>query len=59
MGVVLNLALWFALHVLFAVVDERDWHVVRLYVPEIASLDWAALALSALTCFVALRPPKV
>ncbi len=54
-GVVLNLALWFGLHVLFAVVEERDWHGVRLYVPERDTLDWAALGLSALAALLLFR----
>jgi chromate transporter len=54
-GVVLNLALWFGLHVLFAEVGERAWHGVRLYTPEIDSLDLAALALSALAAALLFR----
>jgi len=46
-GVILNLTVWFALNVLFATVETVRWHGVRLYVPEIASLDWAALVLAA------------
>jgi chromate transporter len=45
-GVVLNLALWFGLHVVFGRVAERDWHALRLYVPELDTLDPAALGLS-------------
>jgi len=47
-GVIGNLSVWFALHVLFARVDERALGPVRLFVPEWASIDWVALALSAL-----------
>jgi chromate transporter len=54
-GVVLNLAVWFGLHVLFARVEERDWHGLRLYVPEASTLDGAALALSALAAFLLFR----
>ncbi len=46
-GVVLNLTVWFALNVLFAKVETVRWHGIRLYVPEIASLDWVSLALAA------------
>jgi chromate transporter len=45
-GVIGNLSVWFALHVLFAHVDERFAGPLRLYVPDPASLDWVALALS-------------
>jgi chromate transporter len=43
-GVILNLALWFALHVLFGRIDEAWFGPLRLYVPDPASLDpWALL----------------
>jgi chromate transporter len=42
-GVILNLAVWFALHTLFAQV--LDWHGVAVPVP--ASANWPAIALSA------------
>jgi chromate transporter len=46
-GVVLNLAVWFALHVLFARVGEWRGHGLRLPLPDPASLDPLALALAA------------
>ncbi|MEQ8282022.1 MAG: chromate efflux transporter [Parvibaculum sp.] len=46
-GVILNLALWFGLHVLFGTVAEVRVSVLRLWVPELATLDPWALALSA------------
>jgi len=46
-GVILNLAVWFAIHTLFAEVDERAWGPVRLLVPEPGSLDAWSLALAA------------
>ena len=46
-GVILNLAIWFAVHTLFGeVVAVQGWGL-RLDVPVLASVDWAALALSA------------
>ncbi len=46
-GVVLNLAIWFALHVVFARVEEvRLAGGLRLYVPDWASLDLAAAVLA-------------
>lgn len=44
-GVILNLSLWFGLHVLFARIDERSWGFARLLVPSPASFDIAAAAL--------------
>ncbi len=47
-GVIANLSIWFALHVIFARVDERHVGPMRLFVPDLASLDVVALVLSAL-----------
>jgi len=47
-GVIANLSLWFALHVLFARVDEVHTGPLRLFVPQPSSLDPVALVLSAL-----------
>ena len=43
-GVILNLAVWFALHAMFAEVGETAFGPFRVSVPVLASLDpWAAL----------------
>ena len=47
-GVIANLSVWFALHVVFARVDEVHAGAMRLFVPDLASLDPVALVLSAL-----------
>lgn len=47
-GVVLNLALWFALHTWFGVVNEVTWGAVHLASPVWASLNGAALFISAI-----------
>jgi chromate transporter len=52
-GVVLNLAVWFAVHVAFARVDEWRAMGLRLLVPELSSADFAAI-LIAIVAFVAL-----
>jgi chromate transporter len=46
-GVVLNLALWFALHVAFARVDEIRWLGVRLLVPDVATASYASILIAA------------
>jgi chromate transporter len=51
-GVVLNLSVWFGLHVLFARVDERQLGPVRLLVPELGTLDPFALALALLAVYL-------
>ena len=45
-GVILNLTVWFALHVLFATVTERFAGPLRLHVPDLGSISGPALLLS-------------
>jgi len=53
-GVILNLSLWFGLHVLFGEVQRRDgWF--RPWLPEWGNLDGFALGLSVLAAVVLLR----
>jgi chromate transporter len=52
-GVVLNLAVWFGLHVLFGTVAPHTYGPLRLHVPDMATLDPAALGI-ALLAFVLL-----
>jgi chromate transporter len=54
-GVMLNLAVWFALHVLFARIDELWFGPVRLFVPNIATLQLLALVLAAAAMVAMLR----
>jgi chromate transporter len=54
-GVILNLSLWFALHVFFAKV-EPVWHgPLRLWRPDPATLDVAAVVLACLAAVLLLR----
>jgi chromate transporter len=46
-GVIANLSLWFALHVLFRSVGEQDLGVGKIWWPDWASLDWRALVIAA------------
>jgi chromate transporter len=52
-GVVLNLAVWFSLHTIFAQVGETRAYGVRLYTPDLASIDLFAAAIAA-AAFVAM-----
>ncbi len=54
-GVIFNLALWFALHVLFARIDERWIGAFRLYVPDVGSLDPAVLVITVAALVAVLR----
>ncbi|MFY8049032.1 MAG: chromate efflux transporter [Erythrobacter sp.] len=47
-GVIANLTVWFALHVLFAQVGEAQLGRLRIDWPELASFDWRAGVLAAL-----------
>jgi chromate transporter len=46
-GVIANLSLWFALHVLFAQVGELDFTIGKIWWPDWASLNWRALLIAA------------
>ena len=54
-GVIANLALWFALHVLFARVAVVEAGPLRLQVPDLASFDWRVLAVTAVAALALLR----
>jgi chromate transporter len=54
-GVILNLTIWFALHVLFARVEETRAGPLRWYAFDPATLDWQAAALAALAAVLMLR----
>lgn len=54
-GVVLNLSIWFGLHVLFTEVLETHIGRLRLFVPTLSSLEPGALLLSALAMFAVFR----
>jgi chromate transporter len=45
-GIILNLAVWFALHVLFKSVMDVHWSAVTVSIPVLASVSWPALVLS-------------
>lgn len=54
-GVILNLSLWFALHVLFGTVTQERWGVLTLWRPDLATVDWLACALFGFSSFLAFR----
>jgi chromate transporter len=47
-GVILNLSLWFALHVIFARVEDRWYGPLRLWTPDPSSLNLDAVLLAVL-----------
>jgi chromate transporter len=54
-GVILNLAVWFAVHVAFARVEEVRTAGLRLLVPDWRTLDVAALAIGVAAAFALFR----
>lgn len=42
-GVILNLAIWFGVHVVFGVVSESSWGALHWPYPELSSVNWVAL----------------
>jgi chromate transporter len=54
-GVIANLSLWFALHVLFKNVGELDFGIAKVWWPQWASLDWRALLIAAGTFVLLFR----
>lgn len=54
-GVVLNLAIWFALHALFAKVHETKLGPLHVHVPDAATLDPIALVLAAFAALALIR----
>ena len=54
-GVILNLSIWFTLHVLFTTVSRQQLGPVTLWRPDVATIEWLALALFLLSCFLAFR----
>ena len=54
-GVILNLSVWFALHVLFAKVGRASFGFFQPWLPDPATLDPAALVLSLIAAATLLR----
>lgn len=54
-GVILNLAVWFGLHTLFGQVEDIMLYGMVLHRPSLASVNWAAVALSLIAVFALFR----
>jgi len=54
-GVVLNLSVWFALHVFFTDVTAEKWGWLTLWRPDPASLDWRVPVLAVFCAVLLLR----
>jgi chromate transporter len=51
-GVILNLAIWFLLHTLFAEVNVHRGYGMQWEAPAWASIDWWAGAIALLACLL-------
>jgi len=54
-GVILNLAIWFAIHVVWREVARIAFGPLTLQLPVPGSIDWAAAALAALALYAVFR----
>lgn len=54
-GVILNLSIWFALHVFFASVTMREYGPLVLWQPRLESLDWRVIVLTLSCALLLLR----
>jgi chromate transporter len=50
-GVILNLSVWFSLHVLFATVTAQKLGPLTLWSPSLATLDWRILVLTLISAY--------
>lgn len=54
-GVILNLSLWFTLHVFFQSVAQETHGFITLWRPDLSTLDWRILALALLSATMLLK----
>ena len=54
-GVILNLAVWFALHVLFSEVATFQAGPLLMQIPVLSSVDWASVVLTLLAVIAIFR----
>jgi chromate transporter len=53
-GVILNLAVWFALHTLFRDIEPLHWNGLRLWSIQWNSVSWPSVAIALLAVFLLL-----
>ena len=54
-GVILNLSIWFGLHVMFGNVTKQQYGVLTIWEPELVSIDWRVVVLSVLSMVLLLK----
>lgn len=53
-GVILNLSVWFALHVFFPEVEPQRFGPITLWQPQFSSLDWRVVVMSVVSALLLL-----
>ena len=53
-GVILNLTVWFALHVFFTSIETKHIGLIKVLTPDMSSLDWRVLFLCGVSAFLLL-----
>ena len=48
-GVILNLAIWFALHVFFSDVSLTEAGPIKLWLPDVTTLDWRVVVITGVS----------
>jgi len=54
-GVILNLSIWFALHVFFAEIAAREYGPLVIWQPAFGTLDWRVIALTLVSALLLFR----
>ena len=54
-GVILNLSIWFAIHVFFDIVNRVEYGPITILTPQIATLNWLVVGLSILSGILLLK----
>ncbi len=54
-GVILNLSIWFALHVLFTNVERINFGIAHVWWPALNSIEWLAFMLFILSAFLVFK----
>ena len=54
-GVILNLTIWFSLHVFFGQVNLEKYGLLVLWKPELSSIDWRVIVLSIFSAVLMFR----
>lgn len=58
-GVILDLALWFAAHVLFASGAERSLGPLQAFIPDLLTVRWTMVAVVGVAAVLVLRVPRL